>query len=40
VLIGDLFQLPPIVRERELREYFTDRYGGPRACVRRSRAHV
>ncbi len=29
VLIGDLFQLPPIVRERELREYFTDRYGGP-----------
>jgi len=29
VLIGDLFQLPPIVRERELREYFADRYGGP-----------
>src|SRR5262245_41758092 len=29
VLIGDLFQLPPIVRERELREYFAGRYGGP-----------
>src|SRR5262249_56605996 len=28
VLFGDLFQLPPIVRERELREYFAGRYGG------------
>jgi ATP-dependent DNA helicase PIF1 len=29
VLIGDLCQLPPIVRERELGEYFAGRYGGP-----------
>lgn len=28
ILIGDLFQLPPIVRERELRDYFASRYGG------------
>lgn len=29
VFFGDLFQLPPIVRERELKEYFNDHYGGP-----------
>jgi ATP-dependent DNA helicase PIF1 len=29
VLIGDLFQLPPVVKERELSEYFTREYGGP-----------
>jgi ATP-dependent exoDNAse (exonuclease V) alpha subunit len=29
VLFGDPFQLPPIVREPALREYFDDRYGGP-----------
>lgn len=29
VMFGDLFQLPPIVRERELKEFFDDHYGGP-----------
>ncbi|MBI4234109.1 MAG: AAA family ATPase [Chloroflexi bacterium] len=29
ILIGDLFQLPPIVRGQELRGYFAGRYGGP-----------
>jgi hypothetical protein len=44
ILIGDLFQLPPIVRERDLKEYFTSRYGGTyffRAHVfRDSRFHL
>ena len=29
LLIGDLFQLPPIVREHNLKEYFAQRYGSP-----------
>jgi ATP-dependent DNA helicase PIF1 len=29
VFFGDLFQLPPIVRERELKEFFESHYGGP-----------
>lgn len=29
ILIGDLFQLPPIVREQDLKDYFASRYGGP-----------
>lgn len=28
ILFGDLFQLAPIVREQELKEYFSERYGG------------
>lgn len=29
VLCGDLFQLPPIVRDSELQTFFAERYGGP-----------
>jgi len=29
VLIGDLFQLPPVVREHEVKKYFAESYGGP-----------
>ncbi len=29
VLCGDLFQLPPIVRDGELKVFFDDHYGGP-----------
>lgn len=29
VFIGDLFQLPPIVRERELQQYFEEHYQSP-----------
>jgi ATP-dependent DNA helicase PIF1 len=29
VLCGDLFQLPPIVRDAELQGFFDERYGGP-----------
>jgi hypothetical protein len=28
-MFGDLWQLPPVVREAELREYFDETYGGP-----------
>ncbi len=28
-LFGDLWQLPPVVREPELKEYFAETYGGP-----------
>ena len=28
-LFGDLWQLPPVVREPELKEYFDETYGGP-----------
>ncbi|MBM4256533.1 MAG: AAA family ATPase [Deltaproteobacteria bacterium] len=29
VLCGDLFQLPPIVRDGEMKEFFDEHYGGP-----------
>lgn len=29
VFFGDLFQLPPIIKERELKEFFNNYYGGP-----------
>ncbi|MGE0820655.1 MAG: ATP-dependent RecD-like DNA helicase [Candidatus Binatia bacterium] len=29
VLCGDLFQLPPIVRDGEMKAFFDERYGGP-----------
>lgn len=29
VLIGDLFQLPPVVREQEVKDYLHHRYGAP-----------
>jgi hypothetical protein len=29
ILCGDLFQLPPIVRDPELQTFFDERYGGP-----------
>ncbi|RJQ59275.1 MAG: AAA family ATPase [Stygiobacter sp.] len=29
VFIGDLFQLPPIVKDQELKEYFAEHYGSP-----------
>jgi hypothetical protein len=29
ILIGDLFQLPPVVKEQELKQYFASCYGGP-----------
>lgn len=29
VFFGDLFQLPPIVKGRDLKEYFSNYYGGP-----------
>lgn len=29
VLVGDLYQLPPVVSESELKEHFLDHYGGP-----------
>jgi ATP-dependent DNA helicase PIF1 len=29
VLCGDLFQLPPIVRDGEMKTFFAERYGGP-----------
>lgn len=29
ILIGDLHQLPPVIREKELREYFRTRYRSP-----------
>ncbi len=29
ILCGDLFQLPPIVRERDLQTFFDQHYGGP-----------
>ncbi len=43
-MFGDLWQLPPVVREPELKEYFEETYGGPyffqalvwRECVGRS----
>ncbi len=43
-LFGDLWQLPPVVREPELKEYFEETYGGPwffqalvwRGCAGRS----
>ncbi len=43
-MFGDLWQLPPVVREPELKEYFDETYGGPwffqalvwRECVGRS----
>jgi ATP-dependent DNA helicase PIF1 len=28
-LFGDLWQLPPVIREPELKEYFEEHYGGP-----------
>jgi ATP-dependent DNA helicase PIF1 len=28
IMIGDLFQLPPIIKEQELRGYFAQKYGG------------
>ena len=28
-MFGDLWQLPPVVREAELKEYFDETYGGP-----------
>lgn len=29
ILCGDLFQLPPIVRDGEMKAFFTEQYGGP-----------
>ncbi len=29
VFFGDIFQLPPVVKERELKEYFDSHHGGP-----------
>lgn len=44
VFFGDLAQLPPVVREREVKKALDDVYGGPYAflapCVKRAKIHL